>query len=485
VGWLTFDDLDETECWLANAVVSGTHLELDQPAPVRAELIRQILLGGFHWPDRLAADPRGIRLRGATIVGALDLTEVRSPLPLELSDCHADEVVLLTGSHLSSVDFGGLVGPGVVGTEVVVERSLMLAGAQLNSVNLFGARIGGVLDLSGATLHAKGEEAALLANNVRTGGGLFLNSGFQADGGGDGGTVRLSGAVIGGPVNLGTARLVNPDGPALIADYLRTDGNVMFNQGFHAEGEKDTGTIRLVGAVIGGRLSFEDGQAVAVRPGALALNISRVQVAGDVLFPVSFVAGQVLLSGFEYQLIRRASVPEVLDLLAKRTNHYASQPYHQFAATHLATGNERDARRINIAAQRDLLRRGRLDFWARTWNRLTGLVLGYGYRPSRALLWWAGMVALAVVLVVGLAGPAGLVTEGAHGVRCGIVNQLGLALNAATPLVKPAGQLDCRLDSGTALGDLLAVADWVIQALSWAFVTLFVAGFTGLVRKNP
>jgi hypothetical protein len=484
VGALTFDDLTETECWLVNAVVSGARLDLDEPAPVRAELIRQIMLCGFPWPDGVVPDPRGIRLRGATILGALDLCEVRSPLPLELSNCHTTEFVRLTGSQLSLVDFCGLVGPGVVANEAVIERSLLMAGVRLSMINLYGTRIGGILNLSGAILHAKGDEAAMLANNLRTGGGLFLNHNFTADGGGDGGTIRLSGASIGGLADLGSARLTNPAGPALVADYLRVESNLMLNQGFRAEGVKDTGTIRLVGATIAGRLSFEDGQAITTLPGALAVNISRVKVAGDALFPVSFVGGGINLDSFEYRLIRRSAVPEFLDLLAHRTNHYSSQPYHQFAATNLATGNERDVRQINIAAQRDLLRRGQLDFWTRSWHRVTGLVLGYGYRPSRALLWWAGTVALALVLMVGVAGPAGLVTAGAHGASCGTIDQAGLALNTATPLVKPAGATNCRLDTGTALGDVLAVAGWVIQALCWAFVTLFVAGFTGLVRKR-
>ena len=481
MGWLTFDDLDETECWLANAVVSGTALELAEPVPIRAELIRQILLGGFHWPDRLAADPRGIRVRGAIIVGRLDLSGVRSALPLELLDCACPDGIVLSGAHLSNVDFSGLVCPWLIGTEVVVERSLRLLGVRMARVNLFGARIGGVLELSEARL-TNPDGVALHGGNLDVGGGMFLRD-LVADGSGEDGTVRLAGAVVGNQLNLRGAHLTNADGPALVADYLRTGSNLILSAGFRAEGRKDTGTVRLVGATIQGRLNLEDGQALAREPGALALNIGRVQVAGDVLFPASFLGGAVNLDGFRYTRIIRSSVPEFLAVLANRTNSYSAQPYRQFAATHLATGNERDVRLINIAAQRDLLRRGRLDFWARAWHRVTGLVLGYGYRPSRALLWWAGTVALALVLSVGIAGPAGLITG--HGAGCGVVDQAGLALNTATPLVKPAGQPDCQLDSGTALGGVLTVAGWLIQALSWAFVTLFVAGFTGVVRKNP
>ncbi len=483
MGALTFDDLTETECWLVNAVVSGTRLDLDEPAPVRAELIRQIMLGGFGWPEGVAPDPRGIRLRGATITGQLDLAGVHSTLPLELLDCASDESIVLSGARLSYIDFSGLVCPSLIAVEMVVERSMLLAGARMAQLNLVDARIGGALNLSGARL-VNPDGIALSAGNLDVGGGMFASGGFVAEGTGDGGTVRLTGTVIGNQLNFGGARLTNPDGPALVADYLRTGSNLIFNAGFHAEGRKDTGTIRLVGASVQGRLNFEDGHAIAAEPGALALNLGRLRVAGDMLFPPSFLGGAVTLDGCTYTRILRAGVPEFLAVLANRTNGYSAQPYRQFAATHLVTGNERDVRLINIAAQRDLLRRGRLDFWARNWHRMTGLVLGYGYRPSRALLWWAGTVALALVLLVGVAGPAGLVTAGAHGASCGTIDQAGLAVNTATPLVEPAGATNCQLDTGTALGEALTVAGWLIQALSWAFVTLFVAGFTGLVRKS-
>jgi hypothetical protein len=84
-------------------------------------------------------------------------------------------------------------------------------------------------------------------------------------------------------------------------------------------------------------------------------------------------------------------------------------------------------------------------------------------------------------LVAGVAGPAGLV-RGASG-SCSLVEQIGVALNAATPLVKPDGSQACRLVTATGLGQLVTVTTWVLQLLAWAFATLFVAGFTGLVRK--
>jgi hypothetical protein len=511
VAYLTLDDLTETECRLIEAVINGEPLDLvaedEEVTPrimadwgetrtVRGEVVRQILLGRFGWPDSVQPDPRGVWLRGARLAGGLDLAEVESRLPLRLIDCHATELVQLTGSRLSTVDLSGFVGTSIVAHEANIERSLLLIGARLTctsphgTVNLFGAQVGAVLDFSGSHLintHPQGP--ALHANNLRTGGGVFLNRGFRAEGGGTLGTIRLSGAVIAGQLNLTSAWIANPEGPALVADYLETRSNVLLNHGFRAHARHSTGTVRLVGARIGGRLLCEGGQAHAIEPADLALNFSQTHVAGDVLLPTSFAVGMLMVTGLTYGgMTRHATLAEWLDMLASKTSHYTSQPYFQLAAAHRAAGHERDVRRIHLARQRDLLRRGELDFLGRLWHRITGLTVGYGYRPAVALLWWVGAVLVSVLLIAGVAGPAGLTTRvntSGQPQQCSVVEQVGLALNTATPLVKPDSQQRCQLDANTGLGQIVVAGTWFLQVLAWAFVTLFVAGFTGLVRKSP
>jgi hypothetical protein len=152
-------------------------------------------------------------------------------------------------------------------------------------------------------------------------------------------------------------------------------------------------------------------------------------------------------------------------------------------AAHQGAGQERDVRRIRIAQQRDLLRRGQLTRRGSLWHRITGATVGYGYRPSSALLWFAATLATAILLVAGVAGPAGL-ARGTSG-PCSLVDQIGLALNAATPLIKPDSQQRCQLVTSQGLGQLVLVLTWILQVFAWAFATLFVAGFTGLVRKAP
>lgn len=309
------------------------------------------------------------------------------------------------------------------------------------------------------------------------GGGVFLNRGFLAEGTGELGAVRLPGAVIGTMLNLSGATIRNPEGPALVADYLHTGSNVMLGDGFRAEGRRDSGTVRLIGARVGGQLVCEGGQAHAAEPTDIAFNLAQARVAGDLLLPASFAAGMLDLTGLTYQgEPRGATLPEWLDMLAHRTSYYASQPYFQLAAAHAGAGHERNVRRIHIARQKDLLRRGDLGLWGRVWHRITGLTVGYGHRPGVALLWLIGTLAMSVFLTV-FAGMAGLLG------RCSVVEQIGTAFNAATPLVKADNQR-CVVDAGRGLGQAVLATSWVLQVLSWAFLTLFVAGFTGLMRRS-
>lgn len=508
---LTVADLTGAERRLVDAVLNGERLDFSSAdeeinakrmagwgpeRAIRCALIRQIMLDRFDWPDGAWPDPRGVWLRGARLVGELDLSEVESRLPLRLTDCHTTEVITLTGSQLSIVDLSGLVGVGVVALDATIKRSLLLPGARLSgkspygTVSVGGARIGAVFDAAGAHLTNTHPDGPVVhANNIHTGAGVFLNRGFQAVGGGSLGAIRFSGAVLGGQLNLTGASITNPHGPAVVADYLETRSNLMLNHDFHAEGRSDTGVIRLVGARVGGRLMCEGGQVRTSGPDDLALNLRQAHVGGDLLLPTSFAVGPMDLVGLTYDgRPRYATLTEWLDMLANRTVRYASQPYVQLADSHRAAGHERAMRRVHVARQRDLVRRGELDAAGRLWHRITGLTVGYGYRPALALWWLVGTVVLSVVLVMGVAGPAGLVSrvndQGSPIGPCPMVDQAGLALGAAAPLVRSDNTLHCQIVA-TAPGQVIVGATWVLQVLAWAFVTLFVAGFTGLVRKSP
>ena len=166
------------------------------------------------------------------------------------------------------------------------------------SLRLAGARIAGTLDLEAARLpcpvlllgcwfeepvnlaeasipalrmpgcHLPGLRAAQLAVD----GNLELNDGFTASG-----EVRLLGASIGGRLSFATASLANPGGIALQAERLTVAQDIFFTEGMTAAGD-----IRLVGARVGGNADFTG----CTTPGseqAFALILTELQAASLIL----------------------------------------------------------------------------------------------------------------------------------------------------------------------------------------------------------
>lgn len=432
-------------------------------AAISASSIRDLLVDA----DKL--DPRGLRVRNARIEGQLDLCDVVAERPLVLLDCTADEPILLDRAQLSALDLTGLTAPAVIAPWMRLDHYFYLGRAHLDggtehhALDLAEATVGGHVNLLGAHLLSKTRNA-LHAVKLRTGSDLYLKDVRTSA------TVLLDGARIGGNLNCKGADLAALHS-ALHGMNMQVEGSVLLEKGFRATSEQYM-AVRIRGSRIGGQLVLRRG---AAKGPTAALDVKHVKVGQELFLPADFADGRVELDGLTYSgLPRDSSLDEWLDLLANKTPQYATQPYAQLAAAHQAAGHERDVRRIRVAQQRDLLRRGRLTRWGRAWHRVTGATVGYGYRPATALLWLLGTLAVSAAVVLG---------SGA--VRCSTVEQIGYALNAAAPLVKTDAVQRCQVATTTTSGQFVVVAMWILQLLAWAFATLFVAGFTGLVRKNP
>jgi hypothetical protein len=118
------------------------------------------------------------------------------------------------------------------------------------------------------------------------------------------------------------------------------------------------------------------------------------------------------------------------------------------------------------------------------WTRLTGLTLGYGYHPWRALIGMLAVLILAVVMCLsagdGLAHTNDCPTPGK---ACSSIERINVGLNLGVPLVNTGTQTTCGI-TNTSSGHHLIIAGWILHALAWAFATLFIAGFTAAVRKT-
>jgi hypothetical protein len=392
--------------------------------------------------------------------------------------------------------------------------------AESASVCLTGARIGGNLNCR-RTILRNDSGPALYAPRLQVEQDVYLTDGFEATCSAESASVCLTGARIGGNLDCRGAILRNNSGPAFNADSARVELDVSLCDGFVATGTSKFGAVRLPSAYIGGQLNCA--RAVLRNDCGSALNVDSIQVKQHVFLSDGFEASgagekavlvleDVRIGGclkFDpARLIHRTNPQELLNvdgliysgvprgidtdtwltLLREATPVYAPQPYQELAAAHRAAGHESQARRILIAQRRDQINRGALTGRAeRAWARLTGVTLGYGYQPWRALIGLFAILGVAVLLALVLGGHGGLAQVQSQplptSVQCGAIDRIGVGLDLGTPLLTTGARTRCE-PTRTTTGGILTITGWILRLLAWALATLFIAGFTSAVRKT-
>jgi hypothetical protein len=386
----------------------------------------------------------------------------------ELRGHGAKGAVRLVGARAASISLGGATLENPAGWSVAAHYfelggTLYLDGVQaVGGVRLAGARLGGQLNLERATVDG-GADSALAATRLRVDQAVRMQDAVLRCAG-DAPAVELRSARIGGDLDLARTRVANPGGVALRLNTAAVEGRAVLSE--------------LV--VERGGLDFRDS----------AVGTFYDDPAGALPDEDGFVE----LSGLTYRGVPGHPGVSVADRLAwlARMTAYAAQPYRQLAAAYRAAGHEDEARRVLVAQQEHLHRT--LTGWARLRHRLFGLALQYGYQPARAVALLAAVLAVAVGLFLGLAGgtvaqaggtvaqAGGTVAQAGGG--CPAVDRIGLALDAAVPLVTTGAGERCQLATGTGPGQALAAAGWLLTLLGWASATLVVAGYSGWVRRR-
>ncbi|WP_460354292.1 hypothetical protein [Actinoallomurus acanthiterrae] len=248
--------------------------------------------------------------------------------------------------------------------------------------------------------------------------------------------------------------------------------------------------MSLIGARIGGHLICDEGEVAG--PG-LSLDLRFVTVGKALSLRLDFFAardgGTVGLDGLTYPAIPYGMEPdEWLAFLRHRTEGHAAQPYQQLATAYRAAGREDDARMVLIAQQDHRSTDPRLARRTRLRLRLLRLALGYGYQSWRALIGLLLNFVLAVVVVIGAAHTSAAVrtqaTEHSPPRPCSFVDQIGLGVDLAIPLVNTSSRQRCNLTATKPSEEWIVAVGWVFQIVGWALATLFVAGYTGLIRKG-
>jgi hypothetical protein len=251
----------------------------------------------------------------------------------------------------------------------------------------------------------------------------------------------------------------------------------VLGDGLVVDGAGPRCALRLLGAQLGGEL----------------------QCAGATVTHRSDPAHRWLVDGLRYRGVPRVDPAgrhrdAWLELLRAATPAYAAQPYQQLAAGYRADGHDADVRAVLMRQRRDQLDRGALTRRGdRAWARVTGALLGYGYQPWRALVGLAAVLAVSVALAVALGAAGGLdrpaeatrppAAVPAPRVPCTAVQTIAAGLDLGTPFLPAARGGSCETTTDPA-GDVLTATRWVLQLAAWALAALFVAGFTGIVRRT-
>jgi hypothetical protein len=251
-----------------------------KPRVVRAEVLAELLTQQGQEPRR----SRALRLAGARITGTLDLEGAELVCPLLLSGCWFEEPVRLVEAQAVTVRLPGCHLPALDAEELTTRGNLELdeGFTAEGGVNLVGAHIGGILDLSGASLTNAGR-LALNADGI-TVEQFLLGRGLNAQG-----EVRLLGGHVKGQITLRNATLTNPEGLTLNAQGLTVD------QGLYGRQLTSRGVASLASAHVR-ELDWE--AASLVNPGGTALDARGLTVDHSMLCAQGFTAeGEVNLLG--------------------------------------------------------------------------------------------------------------------------------------------------------------------------------------------
>jgi NDP-sugar pyrophosphorylase family protein len=357
-------------------------------------------------------------------------------------------------------------------------------------VRLYGATIGGGFECNGGHIKGfvrKGNQNALLAWNAEVKGNVSLQNGFKSEG-----KVDLSWAKIGGSLGCQKGEFYNKhDGEALIADWAGIGGSVYLDDGFRAEGK-----LSFKGARISAQFRMSN-ISWARRIACLDLRFAFVTMLEHDIdsWPEP---GCLSLNGLVYSGIgeKFPSNSGVEWLRLQPTKPISLQSYEQLAKVLKASGDERQSTRVLIAKQDDLASHAGLTRSGKWWNRCIGFAIGHGYRPHRALFGALFFVLLGWVFF-GFGHSNGLMSQqkavsGENHVK---FEPLVYSVDSFLPIIdlKEKGEWIPNPNKGHVIikypghdfrwGDLLRIYFWVHTVFGWILTTLWVAGFTGLVRK--
>ncbi|WDG52743.1 hypothetical protein PUP76_23185 [Pseudomonas chlororaphis] len=429
-----FGELTTAESTLLKHVASGTPARIADSRPeigtkenkVRAHFLRFLILGGD------AENPvheRGINLRGAYIVGVLDLRGAEINTSVTLEHCLCFQPLYLEDMQLKgslSLNFSAV--PGLVVSRVSISGSLYLNKIYSHgTIQLIAAKIGGSIYIRGSYLYGLGEPA-LLMGGISVGSVIRVEDESKVIGG-----LSLVGALIDNQLSCSNCTFIAIKGPAFNADNILVKGGVYLTKGFHS-----VGLVRISGARIAGQLSLRG--AHFQENGENCLSAQGMQVGSSLIMtdfpsPLRMAAfngshvksltddektwgDELSLNGFIYNFIN-SRIPLTAeariawlnsqnpansgnDDLKGSNSEFRPQPWRHLQKVFEEMGHSEEARKVGIAFEKRLRKVGLVGQGTARWwpgfrwlglipHMLYGALTGYGYRPMRLLAWILGI----------------------------------------------------------------------------------------------
>ena len=457
--------------------------------------------GSVEFRDGEFEYPSGNTLTAAemTVLGSVTFFEwIETNGTVNLRGADIRGALSLAGARFRAVGRAALQCDNAkVGQSVVFQGSFHAAG----EVSFIDAQIGGGFDAHDSTIENRGGRA-LSGARLSIASNLHLRNGFAARG-----QVYLYGCKA-DYVDCSNGIFENPGQPALVCTGLQCTGDAFF------DGAQVNGGLDLRRARIGGNLSCRgirlqpDGErdvlasglvadgtwiwrGLAARPqGLLDFSGAKVTEIDDDAnsWPVN---GRLMINNFRYEALSKDSPLDRRPWIRLQTE-YNSQPYEQAFRVLQQMGRDREARRVAIAKQDDLRRKGNLGWPARFGKAFLGVTIGYGYQVWKALLW-----AVAIILV----GWVVFLTADQLHVMQPQDQSSGAGVVTAPAAKREFVPLVYSLDNFIPAVDLYLKKTWApipmkpwhwifvvwrwIEILSgWLLTSLFLAGLGGLVKKN-
>lgn len=308
--------LNDTERLVAEQVTAGAVVTLapqsGQRPRIRAALIRHLLLGpsGNGASGPAAAQLPGVRIRGATIDGMLDLADCARPgsgLPtLELADCDIAEPIDLTAARVARLSLAGSRFTCVTLREAEIDGPFDFSGARGYGggecrIDATGALINGEVRGLGARLQAPAPRptaerngtspiVALSLAGARLRGSLRLAAEFSARGG-----ISLDSALVHGDVWLADGTITAGENDAFRAQNAVIDGVLMLrNCDVHGvvwlHGVRTGGILQISDVAIHGAHPDDHGPRHAPREQNLALIVADAEIGASIRLTPGFVA---------------------------------------------------------------------------------------------------------------------------------------------------------------------------------------------------